>query len=614
MKRWLLAIVLMGLLHAAVPTAAFGATIRPDTLADEPGADPDNGNCTLREAVISANENTSEDGCAAGDGADLIQLRAGTYELSVPGGDPMPGSSEVDARFGDLDLGEAGSGRLTIRGHKRGTTIDGDRVDRVFHLHGTRATLRDLTITRGQTEFNYGGGVQAVEGAVLRVVDSTIANNLALGGGNAGGGGGAYVGAGAKVTLIRTTVAENGGLFSGGLEVSDATLVIRDSVVRDNAAEEGPGGIYSASGTLDLTSSKVLSNQAGTDGGGIRVLSSVATITDSRVVGNHAFTEGGGISIGHGGEVMIERSEIAGNTANDDGGGLEAGDNGVAKLAFDLVNSTVSGNTADADESDVGNGGGLSLGRTNFEGGHIRVRSSTIAGNHADIGGGILGRSGDGEPALIKGTLVAGNTHANFNPITFSADCIGDLVSEGHNLFENAHVSPFECDLATKASDKFGVNPRLGPLAHNGGPTRTHVIARRSPAVNAVPKKGAPKTDQRGMPRAKPDIGAYERAVCSGTLVNVVGTNRADRLRGAPGKDGIAGLGGGDVINGRGGSDAICAGGGADRVNGGAGKDRLFGQGGRDRVSGGGGRGDLCHGGPGRDSAGPGCERVRSIP
>lgn len=42
---------------------ASAATITPDTFADEAGGDADNGNCALREAVISANTDTSEDAC-----------------------------------------------------------------------------------------------------------------------------------------------------------------------------------------------------------------------------------------------------------------------------------------------------------------------------------------------------------------------------------------------------------------------------------------------------------------------------------------------------------------------------------------------------------------------
>src|SRR5688500_2456372 len=96
-------------------TPAMAATIVPDTRDDEPGHAPDNGNCTLREAIQSADHDTSEDDCRRGDGADVIKLRRGTYELSVPGVE-TPGSTEIDNAVGDLDVGVVGSSRLRIVG------------------------------------------------------------------------------------------------------------------------------------------------------------------------------------------------------------------------------------------------------------------------------------------------------------------------------------------------------------------------------------------------------------------------------------------------------------------------------------------------------------------
>ena len=57
-------------------------------------------------------------------------------------------------------------------------------------------------------------------------------------------------------------------------------------------------------------------------------------------------------------------------------------------------------------------------------------------------------------------------------------------------------------------------DPQLGPLADHGGPTRTHAINPRSPAVDAGNDTAALTKDQRGDARvvgAAADIGAYER-------------------------------------------------------------------------------------------------------
>src|SRR5262249_44043164 len=60
-------------------------------------------------------------------------------------------------------------------------------------------------------------------------------------------------------------------------------------------------------------------------------------------------------------------------------------------------------------------------------------------------------------------------------------------------------------------ADSITGDPKLGPLADNGGPTQTMALLPGSPALNAAGPALAPATDQRGFARgAAPDIGAYE--------------------------------------------------------------------------------------------------------
>src|SRR5439155_4124606 len=63
------------------------------------------------------------------------------------------------------------------------------------------------------------------------------------------------------------------------------------------------------------------------------------------------------------------------------------------------------------------------------------------------------------------------------------------------------------------------IDPLLGPLANNGGPTLTHALLSGSPAIDAGDAASFPTTDQRGTTRpidgnsdgvANPDIGAFE--------------------------------------------------------------------------------------------------------
>jgi CSLREA domain-containing protein len=101
-----LAALVAGLtLHLVDPSAAYAAGISVTTTADELN---NNGNCSLREAIRAANTNSKVDSCAAGSSSstDTITLQAGTYGLSLEGG------NEDSAKTGDLDI----TGALTING------------------------------------------------------------------------------------------------------------------------------------------------------------------------------------------------------------------------------------------------------------------------------------------------------------------------------------------------------------------------------------------------------------------------------------------------------------------------------------------------------------------
>jgi hypothetical protein len=97
----------------------------------------------------------------------------------------------------------------------------------------------------------------------------------------------------------------------------------------------------------------------------------------------------------------------------------------------------------------------------------------------------------------------------------------GTFVSGGHNLI--GVVDGFATGFGA-ASDQLGtssdpLDPLLGPLANNGGPTQTHALLAGSPAIDKGDNTGAPATDQRGVARPRDgdgngsllvDIGAFE--------------------------------------------------------------------------------------------------------
>ena len=87
------------------------------------------------------------------------------------------------------------------------------------------------------------------------------------------------------------------------------------------------------------------------------------------------------------------------------------------------------------------------------------------------------------------------------------ANIAGSIVDAGHNIDSDLQHS------LTNSTSRNGMNPGLGPLANNGGPTPTMALLPGSPAINAADPTDFPATDQRGELRPygpAPDIGAFE--------------------------------------------------------------------------------------------------------
>jgi CSLREA domain-containing protein len=419
-----------------------------------------NGNCTLREAVIAANTDTAVDRCPSGSNTavDTIILPAGTYKLSVKG----PG--ENVSRTGDLDI--TGDGEVTIRGAgPAATIIDGDSIgdvivgDRVFHVQNSRTTLSGVTIRGGFC--GSGGGIFS-EGE-LSLLDSRVEDNIA-------------------------------------------------SEAADNCADEGYGGggitnafvMYISRSTI--TGNKVLGRNGFSDsryaGGGLMTLFYYSEI-DRTVFSNNQAAYGG--AIWNVGALYLDASEITGNTARLVGGGLMNSEeayiggstfsnnrgSGIASYSAStvLTSSTISGNGSATDAAGINADQALLF----------RIRNSTIAANGGPTGGvGIVGA----ERVDLANTIVAHNS---------GNDCASPIISSGNNLDSDG-----SCGLAA-AGDLSDVEPLLGPLADNGGPTPTHALLVGSPAIDHIlaSQCGSP-FDQRGVARPYPekgglcDIGAYE--------------------------------------------------------------------------------------------------------
>ena len=297
-------------------------------------------------------------------------------------------------------------------------------------------------------------------------------------------------GPGANFLTIQrsSTAGTNFRIFhiNGNFNASISGLTISKGFLPANLG----GGISNDNGSLTLNNVTVSSNTADI-GAGIYT-GRAATITNSTISGN----------------------TVSGNIAGD-GGGAIYNQGGT----LNLTNSTLSGNIART-AGGGGQGGGI---RNNL--GTVSIASTTIAGNSADQGGGIYSSSG---VVTLQNSLIAQNTSAN------GPDLNGTFSSNGFNLIGNstgATISP------AQFSDQIGnagspLNPALGALLDNGGPTFTCALLSGSPAIDKGNSNGLSK-DQRGLPRPidfsgianasngdGSDIGAFEVQPAT-TLANI---------------------------------------------------------------------------------------------
>jgi Right handed beta helix region len=203
---------------------------------------------------------------------------------------------------------------------------------------------------------------------------------------------------------------------------------------------------------------------------------------------------GGGILVRQGGNLDLRNSTITGNRAFS-GGGIAFADGASGTI----TNCTISGNSA---EGGNGGGGGIFI----FGGGSVSIFNSTIAFNSAVVvGGGLL--MVESQLGLLS-TIVAKNLAPDSPDLHREA---GTLDAR-NSLIQS--IAPGAIN-GSNIGNITGVDPILGPLASNGGPTQTHALLAGSPAINTGANLAGLATDQRGPGFARvvglaTDIGAFE--------------------------------------------------------------------------------------------------------
>jgi chitodextrinase len=284
----------------------------------------------------------------------------------------------------------------------------------------------------------------------------------------------------------------NNGTQGGGAINNHGTVSVTAGTFTGNsspATTGTSGGAIDSSGVLTVTTSTFSGNSA-QEGGGIFNQDS-STVSDSTFTNNQAQIYGGGASVNAAGSETFVGDTFVGNTGP--GGGAIDND-----AALNVSASTFFNNTGGS------NGGGAI---ENF--GTTTLTQSTFSGNTSPFGANIFNFTGF--TLAMKMDIVAGGLVGN--------NCGGQapITDLGYNMDTGA-----SCGFSVTNHSLSNIQPRLEPLASNGGLTQTMGLPPGSPAIDAIPP-GVPgctgSIDQRGVARPQGpgcDIGSFEVIVTKG--------------------------------------------------------------------------------------------------
>jgi hypothetical protein len=335
-----------------------------------------------------------------------------------------------------------------------------------------------LTVNGGNLNSNsasFGGAIYndtaGTLAGTLTVTGSTLTGNTLDGSGS----GGAVYNSRGRFTLSSSTVSSNGGgNFAGGVYNFQGTLAFDSDSFDSNSANISGGSIFS-NGTATISNSSITNSYA-TDGGGIfsngtlilttTTLDSDSAYPDSTGAGGF----GGGIDDFTPGQCTVMNCTLSNNNAVS-GAGIY-----VDRGRLTVNDSTLTGNNAYTN-----NGGGID----NL--GTVTVSNATLSGNPAsNNGGGISNESGG--ILTLTNSIVAGNFaggNPDYSGLVAPASS-NNLIGDGTGL---SGISNGTNGNQIGTSDS-PIDPMLGSLSNNGGPTLTFALQSGSPALGA----GGPST------------------------------------------------------------------------------------------------------------------------
>jgi hypothetical protein len=453
-------------------------------------------NLTLR-GVSLLNARSSSPGAA-------LSIRPGVVVVAnhcVFGGNSVVATNGVSGTMGTTN--SAGTGSAGTAG-TAGLSAFGGCIYNLGDLALITCTLTNNSVVAGAggaggTGANGGGlfqvggnggdggkGGLGLGGAIYNLANATIINCLFSGNTATGGNGGAGGAGGTGRNAGLPGNGGQGGIGYGGAFYNGLNLTLTGSTFATNSAR---GGNSAAAG--------VQGNGTGSSGlrgadasGGALFSSSWAVVTNCTFFTNLVF---GGIG-GNGGNGT--------GTFGIPGNGGDGGD-GIG--------------------GSVDNANTMTLVTCTFSSG------ATFGGTNGVAGSGNFSAD-NGQPGSGKGANVA-NSGGNLS-------IFGTILAagfSGQNTF--GAFTDLGYNLSSDSASSFGgasyqnTDPKLGPIAFNGGPTPTMSLLSGSPAIDKIPTELSPLTDQRGFPRSingAGDIGAFELGAAGHATPATLAVQRAN--------------------------------------------------------------------------------------
>ncbi len=396
-------------------------------------------------------------------------------------------------------MGTAVSNNMASAGLTAGTANGGA----IYTTNGS-LSLTGCSLSRNTCD-SY-STLPAAGGAICIVAGNACFNNCNF---NTNGAVGSVSGGGGTSFAMIPGTGGAIALLSGSLMVEHCQFfnnLARNGSVTGLAGWSAGGAIYSAA-TANIANSLFINNSASPPG--------LAKLPqDSR-----------GGAIHNSGTMQLNGCCICSNFVQGTSGGqfqsgTGAGGNSYGAGVFNagqlrMTNCTIALNMAQGGfgYSGVTNGAAIGAGICNATNAITICMNVTIASNLCSAAGTgpygynpLNGFSAGDQVANFGGTLRLHNTLLAYAGTNGNA--YGTITDDGYNISSDGSAALFASGTSYNFTD-----PKLGPLADNGGPTLTMAPLASSPAIDFGDANGAPHSDQRGLLRPYGDgvdIGAVE--------------------------------------------------------------------------------------------------------